>query len=55
MFRKNLFCAVRTCSAGEQAKADLDSQREHFELLLQKAKSDQVGLGLGQPAQGAAG
>ncbi|GIL51684.1 hypothetical protein Vafri_7615 [Volvox africanus] len=29
-------------SAGEQAKADLESQREHFELLLQKAKSDQV-------------
>ncbi|GIL86742.1 hypothetical protein Vretifemale_14987, partial [Volvox reticuliferus] len=29
-------------AAGEQAKADLDSQREHFELLLQKAKSDQV-------------
>ncbi|GLI69265.1 hypothetical protein VaNZ11_013798, partial [Volvox africanus] len=29
-------------AAGEQAKADLESQREHFELLLQKAKSDQV-------------
>lgn len=25
-----------------QAKADLESQREHFEALLQKAKADQV-------------
>ncbi|KAG2489635.1 hypothetical protein HYH03_011914 [Edaphochlamys debaryana] len=29
-------------AAGEQAKSDLESQKEHFELLLQKAKSDQV-------------
>lgn len=27
---------------GEIAKADLEAQKEHFELLLHKAKSDQV-------------
>lgn len=29
-------------AAAEQAKADLEAQREHFEGLLQKAKADQV-------------